>query len=323
MGSDQRRNIAVDVLRVASIFYIVGFWHLMGYSESGAWANNEVTERLVVTCLATFVFISGLLLGAKKPSSLIGFYASRFWRIYVPFIFATLLFMAVHYGDKVTLLKGLFLWGMLDEPAAPTLWFANMIVLFYLLAPFLIQLKDRIGWYAATCALILGTLFAWNHVSGSLDSRLMLYFLCFAVGIALPNDQPLKNPKIAVGLVLAAGVSLILTRKLPMGAIQFNPRLIPWALFSSAGILSCLSILGRGWNQNLVLGFLSTASFFMYLLHRPIYKLLLEILPVQRGARVIWELLLIGLPLVVVLSWALQKLYDRLVARLPRGLVGK
>ncbi len=60
------RNIGIDILRVGSIFYIVGFWHLLSYTTAIADHNNFITIRITYIILGTFVFISGYLCGGKK-----------------------------------------------------------------------------------------------------------------------------------------------------------------------------------------------------------------------------------------------------------------
>ncbi|ULJ75100.1 hypothetical protein [Rhizobium gallicum] len=73
-----------------------------------------------------------------------------------------MIFIIMNIGDHLPLIKGVFLVAMLDEPAAVTLWFINMIMLFYLCAPAPLWIKRKsltlllnpIG--IAGCRLVLG-----------------------------------------------------------------------------------------------------------------------------------------------------------------------
>ncbi|MEB3322075.1 MAG: hypothetical protein VKI81_04560, partial [Synechococcaceae cyanobacterium] len=61
----------------------------------------------------------------------------------------------------------------------------------------------------------------------------------------------------------------------------------------------------------------STASYFMYLLHRPLYFWLLHYRPEwlpEDPVAVLRYLVLVCLPLIVLVSWLGQLAYDRLVA---------
>ena len=57
------RNSVIDLLRAACVLYIVGFWHLMTYTEAFPGYHNGVTTRLTVAVLAksTSVVVAALI----------------------------------------------------------------------------------------------------------------------------------------------------------------------------------------------------------------------------------------------------------------------
>ena len=97
MNQKINRNFGIDLLRCSSIFYIVGFWHLLSYTDAIHDYNNVVTFRITLIILGTFVFISGYLIGTKnielKKQSLISFYFNRVLRIYPLFLLSIFIFM--------------------------------------------------------------------------------------------------------------------------------------------------------------------------------------------------------------------------------------
>src|SRR6266436_5604988 len=187
------RKVPIDVMRAVSMLYIVGFWHLLDYTKAVTWHYNPVTYRLTVGALSLFVLISGFLTGRKDGGLARGeirrFYKTRFWSIYLPFVIASGLFLAAGVSDSLALVKGVTLVGMLLAPPPFTLWFVNMIVLFYLIAPLLIGLSGNEVAYIALCTVIVGAMILYQAETGKIDMRLILYFPCFAAGIFLAGGS--------------------------------------------------------------------------------------------------------------------------------------
>jgi len=183
------RKVPIDAMRAVSMLYIVGFWHLLDYTKVVTWHYNPVTYRLTVGALSLFVLISGFLTGRQDGGLARGeiwrFYKTRFWRIYLPFVIASGLFLAAGVSDALALFKGVTLVAMLLAPPPFTLWFVNMIVLFYLIAPLLIGLRGNEAAYVALCTVIVGAMVLYQAETGKIDMRLILYFPCFAAGIFL------------------------------------------------------------------------------------------------------------------------------------------
>ena len=307
------RQVPIDVMRAVSMLYIVGFWHLLDYTGVVTWHYNPVTYRLTVLALALFVLISGFLTARKDGGLVRGeiwkFYRTRFWRIYVPFVIASGLFLATEVSDTHTLLKGVTLVSMFLAPPPNTLWFVNMIVLFYLIAPLLIGLRGNQVAYIAVCIVIVGAMILYQAETGRLDVRLMLYFPCFAAGIFLAA-RPLPSSTLSlIGLQLLAALSLVFTLATPSASLETNPCTMPWMLFGSIAVFVVVMRAGRNLKPPAILMQLSEASFFMYLLHRPIY-LWMEILwfPSTEAEQVLY-LLFVCLPIVMIVAWLCQRAY--------------
>jgi peptidoglycan/LPS O-acetylase OafA/YrhL len=321
------RNIAADYLRVVSILYIVGIWHLFGeYGHPADWLfKNRPAEHITVLSLATFCLLSGFFLAGHRISSLADarqFYASRFLAIYGPLVLASLLFLIVGLSHSNATIKGMFLIGMLYEPSAHTLWFANMIVLFYLLAPALIALCRRTSAFLALCGLVLLVLGTFEYATGWLDARLILYFPVFAAGILLGGRNLLTDMRTSLAAAALAVIGICISAGVDVSAIEFDLRLIPWAVGSAVCIASVTFTIGGNWKGTKLLAFLAEASFFIYLLHRPIYKIVTRQIPLQSPWAITAELVLFALPLTIALAWLAQKTYTRLLERVA-GVVGK
>jgi peptidoglycan/LPS O-acetylase OafA/YrhL len=307
------RKVPIDVMRAVSMLYIVGYWHLLDYTKVVSWHYNPLTYRLTVGALALFVLISGFLTGRQDGGLARGeiweFYRTRFWRIYIPFVIASGLFLAAGMNDTVTLIKGVTLVAMLLAPPPFTLWFVSMIVLFYLVAPLLIGLRGNRVAYIAVCTAIVGAMALYQAETGRMDMRLALYFPCFAAGIFLGARSLPSSTISLIGLLLVAALALVPTLTRPSYAIESNPWAAPWALFGSIAIFLLVMRIGRNLKSPAILTQLSEASFFMYLLHRPIYVWMQSLWFPSTASGQILYLVFVCLPIIGTVAWLCQRAY--------------
>jgi peptidoglycan/LPS O-acetylase OafA/YrhL len=313
------RKVPIDVMRAVSMLYIVGFWHLLDYTKVVGWHYNPVTYRLTVGVLSLFVLISGFLTGRKDGGLARGeiwkFYETRFWRIYLPFVIASGLFLAAGMSDAVPLVKGVTLVAMLLAPPPFTLWFVNMIVLFYLIAPLLIRMRGKVVAYVGLCSAIVGAMILYQAEMGRIDMRLILYFPCFAAGIFLAAETLPSSALSLIGLPLLAALSLVPTLTRESGRLENDPWAAPWALFASIAVFVVVMRAGRNLKPPAILTQLSEASFFMYLLHRPLYRWMQSVwFPITEKAQVPY-LLFVCLPTIAIVAWFCQRAYTGLLER--------
>jgi surface polysaccharide O-acyltransferase-like enzyme len=292
------RKVPIDVMRAVSMLYIVGFWHLLDYTKVVTWHYNPVTYRLTVAALSVFVLISGFLTGRQDGGLARGeiwrFYKTRFWRIYLPFVIASGLFLAAGVSDALALFKGVTLVAMLLAPPPFTLWFVNMMVLFYLIAPLLIGSRGNEAAYVALCTVIVGAMILYQAETGKIDMRLILYFPCFALLVAL---------------------SLVSTLAHASWKLEGDPWAAPWALFGSIAVFVVVMRAGRNLKPPAILTQLSEASFFMYLLHRPLYLWMQNVwFPSTEKAQVPY-LLFVCLPIIGIVAWLCQRAYTGFLQR--------
>ncbi|MDM7936445.1 MAG: acyltransferase [Cyanobium sp. CZS 48M] len=326
-----QRNQAIDLMRAGCILWIVGFWHLLGYAESIDGYKNDITYRLTVVVLGLFVLISGYLIGRSRitnTAELWRFYRRRMIRIYPPYLAALLLF------DLCGLLKpGQFVGAALLsasfslEPPL-TLWYISMIVVFYLLAPLLLLLVHSLAqrpWRWASNRLVVSAgIIGLNVLLGKLldgvDSRLFLYFPSFVAGLVLA--PALVEPRVSrrsIAFTALATVAATLFSFHHQARIDSSLNAIPLAVFAPLLTLLVCERWGRQLRLPPLVLAISTASFFMYLFHRPIFLLFTSHGFPSSAPLQLAVLLLLALPVIVAVSWKGQVLYDAAVRRLlPR-----
>lgn len=306
----ETRSFAIDFLKGISILYIAGYWHLFNYTKAFPLYRNVVTGRLLMVVLGLFVLISGYLIGAKLNSNskngLLAFYVKRLLWIYPPFILFSLIFFALNIGSGKKLFKTATLITMAFPPAAATLWFIAMIIVFFLITPLLIKMsKNKIN-YFLFCVLLFGFAILLNHFFGILNVKLILFFPIFAVGVLLASYKELiDNLRLSV-------ISLFLIASIVVTFID-NVTEFLWIPLIVFGPLFCFVIILRKEKmieRFTIIGHIGYASLFVYLSHRPIYVLLKRLYFPQSEISQIFYLAAVCLPLILVISWVLQKWYN-------------
>lgn len=186
-------------------------------------------------------------------------------------------------------MKAVFALGMLAPPSPPTLWFVGMIVLFYIATPAL--------WltYAAT---------------GFPDPRLPLFLPAYAAGLLFARCEPLHIPALGwPGLGVLVAIAAMVTAP-ASAADPVEMWMAPFALIASVSVFLCL-------NHRLprigVVAWLSYGSFFLYLLPRPIYDVVVKVAPVNDGSVRVGLLVGLAFPVAILAGYAGQLWYDRMV----------
>lgn len=154
------RNAYIDGLRGWSIFGVVCI-HFAGsfVSSANAWTPSFflglVLNQVFNFAVPLFLFLSGLLAGtasSETPSSLGAYYLSRFRRIALPYLAASIasFFLLNHYREwlalptfdarAVWMASRLFFYGV-----EPTLYFIPLVITLYLFQPALKALPHWLG----------------------------------------------------------------------------------------------------------------------------------------------------------------------------------
>ncbi|MCC7304439.1 acyltransferase [bacterium] len=324
----REKNLGIELLRILSVMYIVGFWHMVSYTASSYPLGESVFfDRLTNILLGSFVFISGYFLGARDVQFTVrdirSFYTKRFIRLYPLYLVALLVFQFVGLNKTITTTKAVFLSAIMVQPAPLTLWFVTMLLLFTLLAPFFIVLlrnwNSKVFWLFV--ALLLGGLYLYNSVTQRIDVRMMLYLPVFLYGMAVSVNGFSKNWKkwatgfFLLGVLVTSLTSLvgslsrnnefILQIPLILGAAPILFHIFSGIPISSPRLISWVTTLGY-------------TCYCTYLFHRIIYQGLLTVYsPVYVWQQVIY-VVVVGLPMTVLLSYGIQRSYDWLVRSVGR-----
>lgn len=330
-----RPNRAIDLLRGGSILYIVAFWHLLGYIDGIDGYKNVITYRLTIVVLGLFTLIAGVLAGRRVLQSraqIEEYYRSRAIRILPPYGLALLLFGQSGLLSWSDVGQALLLRPAFDSHPLRTLWYINMLVVFYVAVP-LLQMLGR--WLAqklpphldAAVLLVLalaGAAVVLTRIDTGIDPRLGVYFPAFATGVlmsarllgAAGGDVNGDAQPAMARLWLLALIAIGLSAKVPGHDLESSLWSLPLATLVPPLVLLIALRRIRTPVIPLWLQASSTASYFLYLLHRPILKELRPLIGRLAHHHPAPELALywgVAIPLLVALAWWSQLLYDRTI----------
>lgn len=301
----------IDILRGLAILLVFGYhclliifgpYHITEYN--GLWVNMAATtgKHLFLSLnpigqgsmgVSLFLFISGFLIhwGYLKANSTfepLKFYNKRFWRIYPPYLFAILVFLAIlGLPSKLNLLTHFTLTHNFSEQTVfginPSFWSLALEMQLYLLYPLYLLLHRYLGLGKSVIVIAVFSLattamgvLTERHLPGSAFNFWIVWVLGAYLGENFYYKKRLYhgNPWY---LVVAYGCFLCLPLT-PVSAYvgQFLFALlcvyaVDWYLHTEKTLLfSSLKV-------NNMLGLVGLYSYSIYLFHQPV---LLNLLPI-------------------------------------------
>lgn len=308
-----KRLVFVDYIKSLSMLYIVGYWHLLGYTDFSPGHKSLVAQGFADIVLGLFVLVSGFLTGksAIRSASAVEFYVKRLVRIYPLYMLAIIIFYFYGLNDGVTSLKSLLLISMVYKPAPLTLWFIAMIMVFYLITPLLSQLTRKPRQYFTISILLIAVLLVWSIYFGITDIRLVIYFPCYCAGIYAARygiENHLANARNSLALTTLWVVSSFLD--IGDWTMTGNLRRLIFVLSFSYFIFLISYKKRNAFIKLRLISFLSYSSYTMYLFHRPIYETFKSFYFPDSSISQALYLVILGIPMIALLTYSVQWLYD-------------
>lgn len=325
--SRRERIVEFDILRSMSILLL--FFHHSNAYELGLLGHPLAPLRPFVGTfvLGAFVFVAGYL-SIRAQEDLRGFLRSRISRVYLPYVVALLSFIVIlgvrlSARELVIHLLGLqmVLAPRLSHPI-DTLWFVGMILPFYVLFGIAARYVKHVLYLVLCLVLCTAALVLVRTRLGLVEDRIFYYLGVYAVGLILAKTgrlQALTSPR---WFPIKAAVWVLGIGLLTMYSDHYRTILSPGlvlsiAVFVLASILLVLSVARLPTIRNLCPGLrrsISYAAYVSYLLHRPIWRIVYLVYTPRTPTGTFLFTLTIGAPLVLFVSYALQKGYDLLTS---------
>jgi peptidoglycan/LPS O-acetylase OafA/YrhL len=283
--------------------------------------------------LGAFVFISGFLtaitLYRKEITDLPEYYRSRSIRLYIPYIVALLLFifiLGIQVSTQELIIHLLGLQILLSPKYVDpmrTLWFISLLVILLSITPILIVSSRKVKRLSVTYLIIfLSSIFIHNTFD-IIDIRYFYFFPTFVIGSLIGFSKGLPAMKTSNELLVGSCFGLVIgIFMLSKNDLTYIPNLdLLHILWSTLFILSSIVLIFQSsqwllhfrFVQNLIL-YMATGSFFVYLYHRPLWGILNDIFG-STGHKDEVVVNLLSIPVVFILAYILQNLYERVLVR--------
>ena len=287
--------------------------------------------------VGAFIFLAGYLSAVTikkypKPDRF-RYLKSRFLRIYPPYLVALVLFILllevqVSLRELIVHILGLqILLAPLVGTPIFTLWFVGMILLFFYQF-FFLQLKfESISGLILSIMLILGGSIILNFWFQLFEFRFFIFFPIFAVGILceriniLPVLMTSRFMLIDKLVFFILGTIFMALANSRTGMSLTFISVLGTDLFILTSIMLVLSLAKKVVDAKIGLGlftFISVSSYFAFLFHRPIWKILTCFINFRSHNLLFLYTVIVGTPIVIIVSYYLQKTYNHILEFLNR-----
>ncbi len=320
------RDYALDVLRAIAAIYIIGFWHHVDYVDLDL-LKTPFTKSWAIIALGVFFTVSAYLLtsqqrknissnleGKERTEIIHQFYIKRVLRIYPLYAAAVLLFFLVDIGrwSIPHLITSLTLVAAVIDKSPLTLWFINVIFIYYLALPFFwfhMRTNKKIVFSASALFVLL---FVMHRVTPLIDERIYVYLPSMIFGIFLAQLDTLKEFCRSQRAFICSFVALILSFfliQVDYLTVENISVVLPILAFP---VLMFLSHQVASFEKlHLMWKSIGYASFAAYLFHRVLYVFLYQIFDIEDLSHFQLVALMSVITIaVIVISYGTQRCYD-------------
>lgn len=330
MNKPANKLFEYEALRGLSIvLLLILHSEIIGISAFG-FSLNPLVKFMSAFLLGSFFFLAGYFTDAsleRNQDKPLNFLKSRFIRIYPPywafFVFFTILYTLKPFDTLVYILNLQIVFSPVYVKPLLTLWYISLLVVFLVLFFVLAVISKRntaklVGLSAVTFFIIY-----FVHIkTGLFDPRFFRYYIIFLVGVSSYRFNDLWNKfldmHIGYKFIIAFFASLfylwVITSKFSDISVQLIMAVVLFAFSWIGFMLSVFKNTRVG--QWKIWFFLSTASYFAYLSHRPLWYYMDKLFKVEDWGNVYMFNFIFGSIAALILGYYLQLGYDRLLAAL-------
>lgn len=330
MTEGKQRFQEFDALRGLSILLLLALHSEVFDAGVFGFEVDPLARVVAVFLLGSFFFLAGFFAEfsrQKTGGNILSFIKSKIIRIFPPYWVALAFFVFVlgytlkRFDALMYVLNMQWLLSPVFIKQLLTLWYISVLVGYYLIFGILLfQIRSNLGLLVGAVVFFVPA-YIINQMTGLFEPRFFQYFFIFLAGIYFYRFEKFRSALLDMNLlyklVIALASLLLFWRVASMGLDVRNGLYIVTAdLFILGGVLMWLSIFRTKVGDWRVWAFLSTASFFAYLYHRPIWHILRSLFGVEDGSGRVFFDLILGGTVALILGYYLQRGYDRLLAML-------
>ena len=212
----------------------------------------------------------------------------------------------IGYADLKQVIDALLGVSLFTASPIKTLWFISMCFFLYGITPLV-----RIGvkWkFNVLCILVLLTAISFLCFKDIVDFRLLMYVPIYVIGLNLRNFKSHIN-KLQLLVITLISISLLLISFLVIDKNESIAMLIG-SICGCAFIVSLAFLCPQVSFMNRIITWFAYSSLCAYLFHRQVFSVSLYL---TGEAYMSLPVALLTLGVTFVLSWMVQKIYDRIL----------
>lgn len=316
-----KRILEFDTMRSLCMLWIVGVWHLSDYinisTKSKSIIINDYTDLYTVGILVCFTFLSGYFCQGEftGKKDVISFYIKKLKRFYPLYLVACIGMYTASVLTQTNLIAGVeqlistcLGLNMFVCPYPVTIWYFGMMIFFYAITPIFNLIKrkrDKI----ISAVIIYGFIMGYMFING--DNRILIYYpvYCFAVifGDKIRFNKRFNKGQIflvfgltVLSTVLMMHICILLSN--PIYMVLLCGMVCGYAIYLLADLLT-------GIYSIQLFSAISYSSMCAYLFHRLYFGAIKFLM----GDFNIWVAIGIILPTFIVISYVIQRYYDKIV----------
>lgn len=300
----------------------------------------QINKPLQKFSVGGFLFLSGFKLVKSKLSVPVwDFWVNRFSRVYLPYLLAVIIFSFVVYpiGNNSNfpstpnfLIHILCLQALLPnffQPNYTTIWFVSILFCCY---AFFLSTRRLLVRIFDFCLVLLLTIISisWLRLLVSrwdiaiFQGDFEIYLLFFALGMVYAQTENLFE-KTKIKILLFIAIVGALNSIIYYNFISLSWNIFPWEVITIISTSVPLYLVGFKIAPRLscnhqtltLMNLVAYSSFCTFLFHRPIWTML-RWLWYQKSLPQAAFIVMLGIPLILFISYWLQTLYDRIRSRL-------
>ncbi len=317
-----------EALRGLSILLLLALHSEVFDAKLFGFPIDPLAQVVASFLLGSFFFLAGFFaeFSRQKPGeNLISFARSKFIRIFPPYWLALALFVFV-IGFSLKRFDALMYVANLQWLLSPvfikrllTLWYISVLVGYYFIFGILLfRVRSNLG-LLAWSAVIFAAAYAANFAVGLFEPRFFQYYFVFLAGVYFYRFERERNILLSMNFSYKVAVALVVLflfwRAASAGLDSPNLFFILIVdLFILGWAWMWLSIFRTQVGAWKIWAFLSTASFFAYLYHRPLWYILDKAFGLEAGITRVFFNLIPGAIIAIIFGYFLQVGYDRMLS---------
>lgn len=322
-----------DILRALAITMLM-VHHSEAYGlKVFSFSLEGLNPYFEAVLLGIFFFISGYFTGRhfqKENKGGVSFFFSRMVRIFPPYLLAVALYVFLlgvtlkKFNLFVYLTGTHFIFAPNYAKIVLTLWYVGAIILFYLIFGLLLANLHSTRGFITGATIVFAAVYALHQWTGLIDQRFFKYYVVFLIGILCARIDYLSNwlfgKQILLKSVFAFLGLFFFSQVLALSSV--SPFYILGTVFFIISWVILLFALASKVKSPIILRLvvlISYASFFVYLIHRPLWAWLLTVFSVNTANGQVFFKIVPASILIFILSYYLQSGYDRLLTMFRRN----